>query len=56
MGQNQEVRGIFWDIIVNGFKAAGITEALQKANEVVERIENPFKKLTDPFIRVLTLL
>ena len=31
------------EIIVNGFKAAGITEAVESANAVLERIENPFR-------------
>ena len=30
------------DFIINGFKAAEITEAVEKANEVFHRIENPF--------------
>jgi len=30
------------DLIFNGFRSAGITEAVQKANEVFQRIENPF--------------
>ena len=30
------------DLISNGFKAAGITEAVEKANEIFHRIENPF--------------
>ena len=29
--------------ILNGFKAAGITEAVESANAVLERIENPFR-------------
>ena len=32
------------DIILNGFKAAGITEAVESANTVLERIENPFSE------------
>ena len=31
------------EIILNGFKAAGITEAVESANAVLERIENPFR-------------
>ena len=30
------------NLIFNGFRSAGITEAVQKANEVFQRIENPF--------------
>lgn len=30
------------DLIFNGFKSAGITEAVKKANEVFQIIENPF--------------
>ena len=30
------------EIILNGFKAASITEAVESANTVLERIENPF--------------
>ena len=34
------------DLIVNGFRSAGITEAVEKANEVIyQRIENPFLAL-----------
>lgn len=33
------------DLIVNGFRSAGITEAVEKANEVYQRIENPFLAL-----------
>ena len=29
------------EIILNGFKAASITEAVESANTVLERIENP---------------
>ena len=29
------------EIILNGFKAANITEAVESANTVLERIENP---------------
>ena len=29
------------DLIINGFKAGGITEAVEKASEVFHRIENP---------------
>ena len=31
------------EIILNGFKDAGITEAVESANAVLERIENPFR-------------
>ena len=31
-------------IILNGFKAVGITEAVESANAVLQRIENPFTK------------
>ena len=31
------------EIILNGFKAAGITEVVESANAVLERIENPFR-------------
>ena len=30
------------DLIINGFKGAGITEAAEKAYEVFHRIKNPF--------------
>ena len=30
------------DLIINGFKAAGITEAVKKANNIFHRIENHF--------------
>ena len=30
------------DLVINGFKAAEITEAVEKANEVFHRIENRF--------------
>ena len=33
------------DLIVNGFRSAGITEAVEKANEVYQRIENPLLAL-----------
>ena len=32
------------EIILNGFKAASITEAVESANTVLERIENPFSE------------
>ena len=32
------------EILLNGFKAASITEAVEPANTVLERIENPFSK------------
>ena len=32
------------EIILNGFKAASITEAVESANAMLERIENPFSK------------
>ena len=32
------------EIILNGFKAAGITEAVESASAVLQRIENPFIK------------
>ena len=32
------------EIILNGFKAASITEEVEPANTVLERIENPFSK------------
>ena len=32
------------EITLNGFKAAGITEAVESANTVLERIENPFSE------------
>ena len=31
-------------IILNGFKAAGITEAVETANAVLQRVENPFSQ------------
>ena len=30
------------DLVLNGFESAGITEVVEKSNEVFERIENPF--------------
>ena len=30
------------DLVLNGFKEAGITEVVEKANEVFQRIENQF--------------
>ena len=30
------------DLVFNGFRAVGITEAVEKANEVFHRVENPF--------------
>ena len=30
------------DLVLNGFETAAITEAVEKSNEVFERIENPF--------------
>ena len=30
------------DLVLNGFESAGITEMVEKSNEVFERIENPF--------------
>ena len=30
------------DLVLNGFELAGITEAVEKSNEVFERIENSF--------------
>ena len=30
------------DLVLNGFESAGITEAVEKSNEVFERIENSF--------------
>ena len=30
------------DLVLNGFESAWITEAVEKSNEVFERIENPF--------------
>ena len=32
------------ELVVNGFEATGVTEAITKANEVMIRIENPFKE------------
>ena len=32
------------EIILNGFKAASITEAVESAIALLERIENPFSK------------
>ena len=31
--------------IVNGFRAAGISEAIANAKDVMERVGNPFKEL-----------
>ena len=33
------------EIILNGFKAASITEAVESANTVLERIENPLERI-----------
>ena len=30
------------DRIINGFKSAGVTEAIQSAQEIVAKAENPF--------------
>ena len=30
------------DLVLNGFESAGITEVVEKSNEVFKRIENPF--------------
>ena len=30
------------DLVLNSFESAGILEAVEKSNEVFERIENPF--------------
>ena len=30
------------DLVLNGFESAGITEAVEKSNEVFERTQNPF--------------
>ena len=30
------------DLVLNGFESVGITEAVEKSNEVFEIIENPF--------------
>ena len=30
------------DLVLNGFESAGITEAVEKSNEVFERMENSF--------------
>ena len=32
------------EMIMNGFKSAGIVEAVENANNVMERIENPFRE------------
>ena len=32
------------EIILNGFKAASIIEAVESANRVLERIESPFSE------------
>ena len=30
------------DTIINGFKSTGVTEAVQSAQEIVTKVENPF--------------
>ena len=30
--------------IINGFKSAGVTEAIQSAQEIVTKAENPFRR------------
>ena len=35
------------DLVLNGFESAGITEVVEKSNEVFERIENPFLASTN---------
>ena len=30
---------------INGFRSAGITEAIENAKDVVEKVENPFKEV-----------
>ena len=32
------------DTIINRFKPAGVTEAIQPAQEIVAKVENPFRK------------
>ena len=32
------------DTIINGFKSAGVTEAIQSAKEIVTKVENPFRR------------
>ena len=33
------------EMIVNGFRAAGISEAIENAQTITEKVENPFKEL-----------
>ena len=33
-----------YENVLNGFEAASMTEAVESANKVLERIENPFSK------------
>ena len=32
------------DTIINGFKSAGVTEAIQSAQEIETKVENPFRE------------
>ena len=32
------------DMIMNGFKSAGVTEAIKSAQEIVSKVENPFRE------------
>ena len=33
------------EMAINDFRSAGITEAIENANNMVEKIENPFKEV-----------
>ena len=33
------------DMTINGFRSLGITEAIENAKDIVEKLENPFKEV-----------
>ena len=33
------------EMLVNGLRAAGISEAIENGQDITEKVENPFKKL-----------
>ena len=32
------------EMAINGFRSAGVTEAIENAKDMVEKVENPFKE------------
>ena len=32
-------------MVINGFRSAGITEVIENAKDMVEKVENPFKEV-----------